>query len=197
MKGRSALKRTANLKLASATIAAALSVAIFVVDTLAQLEIAVAALYTAVILLVVPIASRRALLVIAAGCCALTLVSNFLTSGEGTSSGLVNTAISLLAIAAVTYLVLKIQAAEITAYEAQAQLAQVSRVTMLGELTASIAHEVNQPVAATVMNGNACLRWLSADPPNLDEARATLERIVSDATRAGKVIARADQSRAT
>jgi C4-dicarboxylate-specific signal transduction histidine kinase len=61
---------------------------------------------------------------------------------------------------------------------------------MLGEITASIAHEVNQPLAAVVMNGNACLRWLATDPPNLVEARESAQRIVSDGNRAGQVIAR-------
>jgi len=73
---------------------------------------------------------------------------------------------------------------------ARAELTRVTRVTMLGEVTASIAHEINQPLAAVVMNGNACRRWLALDPPDLDEARAAAQRIVSDATRAGEVIAR-------
>jgi len=74
--------------------------------------------------------------------------------------------------------------------EAQAELARVTRVTMLGEITASIAHEVNQPLAAVVMNGNACRRWLATDPPNLDEARAAAQRMVKDGERAGQVLAR-------
>jgi PAS domain S-box-containing protein len=74
--------------------------------------------------------------------------------------------------------------------QAQAQLAHVTRVTMMGEITASIAHEVNQPLAAVVMNGNACLRWLGTDPPNLLEAREAAQRIVSDGNRASQVIAR-------
>jgi two-component system sensor kinase FixL len=73
---------------------------------------------------------------------------------------------------------------------ARSELARVTRVTMLGEITASIAHEINQPLAAVVMNGNACRRWLAADPPNLDEAREAAQRIVADASRAGEVIAR-------
>ena len=81
------------------------------------------------------------------------------------------------------------QAAE-ALQQSQAQLAHVTRVTMLGEITASIAHEVNQPLAAVVMNGNACLRWLATDPPNLVEARESAQRIVSDGNRAGQVIAR-------
>jgi C4-dicarboxylate-specific signal transduction histidine kinase len=74
--------------------------------------------------------------------------------------------------------------------EAQAELARVSRVTMLGEITASIAHEVNQPLAAVVTNGNACRRWLAAEPPNLDEARQAAQRMVKDGERAGQILAR-------
>jgi C4-dicarboxylate-specific signal transduction histidine kinase len=73
---------------------------------------------------------------------------------------------------------------------AQADLARVSRVTTLGELTASLAHEVNQPIAATVTSANSCIRWLSAEVPNLDKARAAAERIVKDGTRAAEIIGR-------
>ena len=72
----------------------------------------------------------------------------------------------------------------------QNELARVARVSTLGELAASIAHEVNQPLAAVVANGHACLRWLSAQPPNEDEAEAAVQRIVRDANRASDVIAR-------
>jgi PAS domain S-box-containing protein len=74
--------------------------------------------------------------------------------------------------------------------QTQAELARVARVTMMGELTASIAHEVNQPLAAVVTNANATARWLAADPPNLHEAREGVRRIVRDGNRAGEVIAR-------
>ena len=74
--------------------------------------------------------------------------------------------------------------------EAQAELARVARATTMGELTASIAHEVNQPLAAVVANANACLRWLAAETPDLDEARAAAQRIVRDGNRASDVIAR-------
>jgi two-component system, LuxR family, sensor kinase FixL len=74
--------------------------------------------------------------------------------------------------------------------QARSELAHVSRVTMLGEITASIAHEVNQPLAAVMMNGNAARRWLAADPPNVDETRQAVQRIIDDANRAGVVIAR-------
>jgi NO-binding membrane sensor protein with MHYT domain len=72
--------------------------------------------------------------------------------------------------------------------QAQSDLAHVTRVTTLGELTASIAHEVNQPLAAVVTNAEACLRWLGRETPNLDEARRALERIIEDGNRAGEVI---------
>jgi PAS domain S-box-containing protein len=72
----------------------------------------------------------------------------------------------------------------------QAELAHVSRVTMLGELTASISHEVNQPLAAVVNAAAACLRWLDGDTPNLDEARRAVDWIIKEGNRASEVIRR-------
>ncbi|HET7892344.1 MAG TPA: PAS domain-containing protein [Candidatus Sulfotelmatobacter sp.] len=77
--------------------------------------------------------------------------------------------------------------------QAQADLARVSRVTTMGELTASLAHEVNQPIAATVTDANTCLRWLAGDPPNVEEARAAAMRIVKDGRRAGEIVSRIRQ----
>ena len=74
--------------------------------------------------------------------------------------------------------------------QAQADLARVSRVTAMGELTASLAHEVNQPIAAAVINANSCSRWLAGDAPNMEEARAAAARIVQDGTRAAEIINR-------
>ena len=71
----------------------------------------------------------------------------------------------------------------------QAELARVSRVVIIGELTASIAHEVNQPLAAVITNSNAGLRWLDGTSPNLGEARNALSRIARDGLRASQVIA--------
>jgi C4-dicarboxylate-specific signal transduction histidine kinase len=70
------------------------------------------------------------------------------------------------------------------------ELARVARITTIGELTASIAHEVNQPLAAVVANADACVAWLSHDVPNLAEARAAAERTTQGATRASEVIVR-------
>ena len=72
--------------------------------------------------------------------------------------------------------------------KAHAELAHVTRVTMLGELTASIAHEVNQPLAAVIANAEACLSWLDRNPPDLDAAHRSVEWIVEDANRASEVI---------
>ncbi|WP_247833915.1 PAS domain S-box protein [Bradyrhizobium sp. 200] len=80
--------------------------------------------------------------------------------------------------------------AEVELHEAQVNLAHVTRVTALGELAASIAHEVNQPLAAVVTNAAACQRWLGRETPDLKEARGTLEAIIKDANRAGEVIQR-------
>jgi C4-dicarboxylate-specific signal transduction histidine kinase len=73
-------------------------------------------------------------------------------------------------------------------HAAQAELAHVTRLTTLGEMGASIAHEVNQPLAAIVTNAEACLRWLGRETPALDEARCAVEQIVDDGHRAGEVI---------
>jgi signal transduction histidine kinase len=74
--------------------------------------------------------------------------------------------------------------------QAQSDLARVSRVTTMGELTASLAHEVNQPIAAAVTDANTCLRWLSRDQPDMEEAREAASRVVKDATRAAEIISR-------
>jgi PAS domain S-box-containing protein len=80
--------------------------------------------------------------------------------------------------------------AEVELHEAQTNLAHVTRVTALGEMAASIAHEVNQPLAAVVTNAAACLRWLDREPANLKEARGSLQSIINDGNRAGEVIQR-------
>src|SRR6202022_2086547 len=69
-------------------------------------------------------------------------------------------------------------------------LALINRVRTMGELTASLAHEVNQPIAAAITDANTCLRWLTRDPPDTEEAREAASRIVKDATRAAEIISR-------
>src|SRR5467141_3486493 len=72
--------------------------------------------------------------------------------------------------------------------ETRRRLARVARLTTMGELAASIAHEVNQPLMAVVTNADTCLRWLEKDPPDLDEARQAAERTVSTGHRAADIV---------
>jgi signal transduction histidine kinase len=74
--------------------------------------------------------------------------------------------------------------------QAKADLAHVSRVSSMGELTASLAHEVKQPIAAAITDANTCLRWLSRDQPDVEEARAAASRIVQDGRRADEIVKR-------
>jgi PAS domain S-box-containing protein len=74
--------------------------------------------------------------------------------------------------------------------QAQADLAYMNRVTTMSELAASLAHEIKQPIAAAVTDANTCLRWLTRDNPDVEEARQTASRMVKDATRAAEIISR-------
>jgi len=107
-----------------------------------------------------------------------------------------------LAVAGITFVILAFASiaslseqkrAEEALRQAQADLARVNRVNTMGALTASIAHEVNQPIAAAATNADACMRWLSGDPPNLEEARAAAMGIMKDATRVAEIINRIRQ----
>jgi C4-dicarboxylate-specific signal transduction histidine kinase len=80
--------------------------------------------------------------------------------------------------------------AEVALRQARADLARVSQVTTMGEFTASLAHEVNQPIAAAVTDANTCLRWLRRDQPDVEEACEAASRVVNDATRAAEIISR-------
>jgi len=91
---------------------------------------------------------------------------------------------------ALDHLELRVSERSAELLKTQTELAHLSQVLSMGELTASIAHEINQPLTAVVTHGHACLEWLSADPPNVDKARQTIERIIQDGTRAGATISR-------
>jgi NO-binding membrane sensor protein with MHYT domain len=95
----------------------------------------------------------------------------------------------ILAFASVTSLFERRRAEE-ALRQAQGDLARVNRVNTVAELTASLAHEVNQPISAAVTNANACVSWLDGDSPNLEEARAAAMRIVEEGTRAAEIIKR-------
>ncbi|HLL28764.1 MAG TPA: ATP-binding protein [Xanthobacteraceae bacterium] len=179
---------------ALAAVTAVLAVCIFILDTLTDLEIAADVLYVAIVLMSASFSQRRGIIIVSAGCVALTLFSYvltyFLTRAEPTGAGLINDGIGLAAILATTYLVLRLKSSEMAMQAARTKVAQIARLTTLGEMTASIAHEINQPLAAIVTNGNACLRWLGHKPPNLGEARQAVERIVDNGDRASNFIER-------
>src|SRR5262249_2184281 len=116
-------------------IAFFLTVAIFVADTITKLEIAFPAFYTAVVLLSVRFCKKRGVILVGAGCVGLTLLSDILTpDAVPTEEGIVNTTISLIAIASTTYLGLNISSEKEAGYEARSQLAHMTRVTTLGEM---------------------------------------------------------------
>src|SRR5262249_2278182 len=82
------------------------------------------------------------------------------------------------------------QQAEEALRETSNKLAKATQAASLAELSASIAHEVNQPLAAIVANSHACQRWLSAEPPNVERAKITVERVIRDANSAADVVSR-------
>jgi signal transduction histidine kinase len=166
---------------------AAFAAAIFAADTVTDLEIAVPVFYTAIVLLSVGFCKKNGVVFVGVGCIALTLLSDLLTANTGVSeAGVINTALSLMAITSTTFLAVKIQSSKVAASEAQSQLAHVMRVTTLGELAASIAHEVKQPLTAAVINGNACLEWLAAH--NYEEAKRAIALLVQDTHRASRIL---------
>ncbi|MDH7796950.1 MULTISPECIES: ATP-binding protein [unclassified Beijerinckia] len=166
---------------------------IFVADTITNFEIAFAVLYVAVILLSARSGRPRAILAVGVASGLLTILSYVLTRHGNPESGLMNGALSLLAIATTSYLAYKTETAEVAARETRADLARMARITSIGELATSIAHEVSQPLTAIVANANAAMRWLAATPPRQDEASRAIERVVTDAGRAGEVIGRVRQ----
>lgn len=298
--------------LAMPVLAAIVAVAIFVVDTVTPLDIAIAVLYVAVVLLAMDFAGRTGILIVAAGCAALTVLSYMITHDHDPASGpFLRCMISLVAIGITAALAARHQgtmeslrehaslldlthdtifvrnrddiitywnraatelygwrpdqavgrkAAELLKTEfpmpfeaimaevartgrwegelvhttrdgrrvtvasrwavqrdgrgrpasiletnnditsqrtvedglhrARSELAHVARVATLGELTASIAHEVNQPLAAVVTNGEACLRWLAREVPDLAQARSSVEHMIRNGQRASEVVRR-------
>jgi signal transduction histidine kinase len=110
------------------------------------------------------------------------LVASWVSSGKKKSEEALKETLDLL----------EVRVSERTAelLKTQAELTRLSQVLSMGELTASIAHEINQPLTAVVTHGHACIEWLSASPPNLEKTRQTVARIIADGTRAGAVLSR-------
>jgi signal transduction histidine kinase len=171
-----------------AVLIAALALAIFVIDSMTDQGIAIAVFYVVVVFLSVLRTGARGVLLVSGGCMALTLLSYALWPRGPSGAGMLDTIISLVAIGVTSYFALKIRGAEAARQEARNQLARISRLTTLAELAASIAHEVNQPLAAIASNADAGCHWLAREPADVTEARKALGRIASDAMRAGTVI---------
>lgn len=169
---------------------AVLALAIFAVDSTTPYEISAATFYVVIVLLASRFCAADGILITAACCIGLTMASFVITQDGHFRTGIANSTISLIAIVATTYLTIKIQAARKMAEATQAQLTRVARITTLGGLAASIAHEVNQPLAAIVTNAAACTRWMQNEPVNLDKVRDSIDSIVEDARRASAIIAR-------
>lgn len=178
--------------------AGVLTVTIFAIDALTPLDIAIAVLYVVVVLLSVAAWPRRGVLAITLLCMLLTLLAYGMSHPFFTyDAAMARCLVSLAAIAITSFLALQGQAAanallqrEEALHQAQTQLAHTSRLTTLGELAASIAHEVNQPLAAIAAHGEACLRWLNRPQPDLNEARMAVEGMQRDAHRASEIIRR-------
>lgn len=169
---------------------AALAVAIFVLDTITDMEIAIAVFYVVVVLLSVRFLTARQSLLVTAACIALTLLSFFLTQKGAIYSGLINCAISCTAILTSSYLVLKADTAEIAARQARAQLEEAARLAALGALGVSIAHEIAQPLTGIATSAEAGLRWLEGNPANIERAQLATRRIMLDANRANDIVVR-------
>ncbi|UXN03409.1 sensor histidine kinase [Bartonella sp. HY406] len=163
---------------------------IFILDTISRLEIAAAVFYIVVILISARFLSQRGIWILSVICIGLTVLSFFLTRSGAPEAGLVNCVIALMALILTSYLVTRAQNAEDLAFKATQQLNRVARIKSLGELTASIAHEINQPLAAAGSSADACRNWLKKDPVEVERALIALERINREISRASDVITR-------
>ncbi|PWB21418.1 ATP-binding protein [Comamonas sp. JNW] len=165
-------------------------VLLFLIDTATRYEVAVSVFYTVVIVAMAHVLALRGLMVLTGSCIALTWLSFFITRYGDLRAGQINMLISTVAILITGYLACRAELARAAAHEAQARLLRISRIHSLEGLATSIAHELNQPLAAIVTSGHACQRWMEQDPPNLDKARQALLRILGDADRASAIIGR-------
>ena len=186
-------------------ITAALAVAIFIVQLLSELRvghlgISVDTLFVVVVLMSAGFLRARGVVLVGAGCIGLTALTYFLlppllayfkVSPESDPiEGPLNAVITGTAIGLVTYLVLREKVAADALHQAQGDLTRLNRVLILGEMAASIAHEIKQPVCALMAQADAGLRWLDAQPPELEEIRQSLSQILKAGNRVGEVIDR-------
>ena len=168
----------------------AVMVVIFIADTITDFAVAAAVFYIAVILVAARLLPPAGVVALTSACVIFTVLSFILTHSGAYEVGLVNTGISVVAIAITAYLSLRLVAAEAAEYETRERLLRMARITSLGELTASIAHEVNQPLAAISASAGAARRWLEQPEPQVENGLKAIARISTDADRAAAVIAR-------
>jgi signal transduction histidine kinase len=168
---------------------AALAIAIFVFDSVTPVEVTGGVLYVIVVLMAIRFCRPRGVVTVAVGCIALIVFSQFVSPGDPwTITALINSFIEICAIGIGTVVALKNQS--VSAALKRAELDRVTRLMILGELSASIAHEVSQPLSGVVTNGEVCLRWLAHQPPDLERVKQSAERIVRDGNRAGEILHR-------
>jgi signal transduction histidine kinase len=144
-----------------------------------------------IVLMSVRLFGGRAVLIVSLGCAILTVAGYLLSPGDllGTTA-IANRLVSLSAIGATTFLAFLHRSAQMALCEMSTQMARIHRVTMVGKLTASITHEIKQPLAAMNTNAEAGLCWLAAQPPDLQEVRRNFEQILQNRRRASQVIDR-------
>jgi C4-dicarboxylate-specific signal transduction histidine kinase len=176
----------------------AAAIAIFVADIITPLDIAAATLYVGVVLMTTRFLRPRGIAMAGLGCEALTLLSWYLSPpAVARIEAVSNECISMAAIVVVTILAMYAKRSEAALLESERQvsdvklaLAHANRLTTMGELVASISHELKQPIGAARNNANAARRFLAKDPPDLAEASEALECVVTDTYRAVDVIGR-------
>jgi C4-dicarboxylate-specific signal transduction histidine kinase len=177
---------------------AAAAIIIFVADTIIPIDIAVATLYVGVVLMASRFLQPRGIAMVGLGCIALTLLSWYLSPpGVVPVEAAINEVISMAAIGLVTILALQGKKSEAALLNSERQvcdvqmaLAHANRLTTMGELVASISHELKQPIGAARNNAHAALRFLEKDPPDLLVAGEALEGVVNDTYRAVDIIGR-------
>lgn len=168
----------------------AFMITIFACDTTANYEVTVSTFYIVVIIIAAYSLAQHWLMPVTSVCICFTLLSFYLTPKGYYLAGLINMTISLVSIFTIYYLLQKIKTARAVAHKAQTHLLRIARANSVENLTISITHEINQPLAAIITSGSACKHWLSKEPTNLDKALQALERIQADAYRASNIIDR-------
>jgi C4-dicarboxylate-specific signal transduction histidine kinase len=186
-------------------LAGSLASAVFIIDAFGHTASAIMVIYGIVVMLAATVFSRRGTIVVAASCVIATMVGYVVGHlDERSVPAIARASVAIFSIIATTILTLKIQKDSIILTEqvrklnetnealriSTAELAHATRVTMLGELAASIAHEVTQPISAITTAGEAGLRWLKRDDPNVHEGCLAIEAMVDSARRAANIISR-------